>query len=148
LEPAHQGSIKESKFEQGSLMLMALMVFSIITIVITTILAIAIRENYIALNYGNREQAIQAADAGIQVGRNIILNNLAMGQAPPAEQEIIINENATASITISQSNDEFFTICSLGVVKNKRGSIIASIQIEAEILVPEKGRFVSYRYLD
>ncbi|MGI5911735.1 MAG: pilus assembly PilX N-terminal domain-containing protein [Syntrophomonadaceae bacterium] len=127
-------SCKES--ERGSAVLMSLMIFFVVSILAVAILVVAALESKISLNYVNREQALQAADAGIRVGRSIAMNYLAAGLTPPKNQNIKLNNNTTVSVNISsKENKSIINIYSKGIVREKNNTISAQQEAEAQMLV-------------
>ena len=69
--------------QAGNTTVMALMLFLILSIMTTMLISIASIEKMITANDAHTEQARQAADAGIQIARNIIMNYLVVGEALP-----------------------------------------------------------------
>ncbi|HZK44487.1 MAG TPA: pilus assembly PilX N-terminal domain-containing protein [Syntrophomonadaceae bacterium] len=99
--------------EKGNLMLMALMIFLIISIMGTSLLAVAEMENKISFNDRNAKKALLAADSGLEIARNIIIkklideNELSFADIKSAlEGTFTIEEpNLKASIKVKDSTD-------------------------------------------
>ncbi len=62
--------------EKGNLMLMALMVFLVVSIMGTTLLTVAGLENKMVNNDNKTKQALLAADAGLEIARDVIIEKL------------------------------------------------------------------------
>lgn len=123
--------------QRGSTILIALMVLLVISILGTAIIDIAGMENKIAVNDIRTEQARQAADAGIQAARMVVMNFLMEGKEIPDIPEIKLGDNISADITVNLDklySSGIVAISSAGRVKNTNGTRVTKTA-QAEIRV-------------
>ncbi|MDD3889522.1 MAG: pilus assembly PilX N-terminal domain-containing protein [Syntrophomonadaceae bacterium] len=124
--------------QAGNTTVMALMLFLILSIMTTMLISIASIEKMITANDAHTEQARQAADAGIQIARNIIMNYLVVGEALPLIPQINLGEGVSASVNIDTTRidtDAIITIIATGVVKSTEGKVLADKTAETRMLV-------------
>jgi hypothetical protein len=122
------------KRQQGSVMVMALMIFLIISVLATSIISVAAMESKMTLYDARKEQARQLADAGVQVARNVVMNYMGNGRLMNAAEknndisyinsklEVLESRNIDAEITDVDYNSRIVRIKSTGTVKNPGGS--------------------------
>ena len=78
---------KES--QQGSAIIVSLLVFMVLILLGTTILSVAAMESKVALADNQTELARQGADAGVEVARNVAMNYIGAGESIPDIADII-----------------------------------------------------------
>lgn len=127
-----QGSIHS---QRGSAMLAALMVFLILSVLGAAIISVAGMEAKMAVNDTRAEQARQAADAGIHVGRDMILNYMLAGESLPSGcPDVIVGNNAITTLAFSSiDSNGVVTITSKGQVLSDSGQVLGTKTVEAEI---------------
>ncbi len=126
---------------QGSSMLVALMVLFILSIMATMVITAASMENRISLHDSRAEQARQAADAGVTVARDVIMNYIMAGNSPTdivkSTLTLTLEDGVKAEIIDISAIDAatgVITIKSKGTVV-KSGKILATKIAEAGLRV-------------
>lgn len=143
--------------EKGSLMLLCLMLFFTISLIGTNLMAIATLNYYISANDEAAEKARQTADAGIYIGRNIMLNDGMNGENAYHLKDIEVGREAVVSIEMQYVNNdenvpfdgELILITSAGTVFRPDGTIAAKSAAKAWLLPQtsdEAGRIIAYHY--
>ena len=132
--------------QQGSAMVMALMIFLIISGLAAAIINVATLEDKIAFYHARKEQARQLADGGIQVARNVLMNYRGSGylmEEANAETDIrcinsMLNElsswNIRAEITGFSFAGSIATIESTGTVAEPGVSSVSQT-VQAKVMV-------------
>lgn len=125
--------------QQGGAMLAALMVFLVLSVLGAAIISVAGMESKMALNDARAEQARQAADSGVQIARDVLMNYLGAGKSIPAIADIGLNEiclggNSYAEIKSIALTNGMATIESEGKVKSG-GKVVASKTAQASIFI-------------
>lgn len=139
--------ISELFSQRGSVMVMALLIFLIISVLATSIISVAAMESKISLHDAREEEARQLADGGIQIARNVIMNYMGssgdyfdevkiMGVIQPKLGTIFDLDGKKIDVNIVQFSETsgIITIESTGTIKNPSGSDIKKTA-RAEILV-------------
>lgn len=134
--------IKELFSTRGSAIVMALLIFLIISVLAVSVISVAAMENKISLYDANKEQARMAADAGVEVARNVILNYLGAGKTVAdagnaLNTELDLGNGGFARVTLDNSEYE-----SKGIIKitsrgklQKSGEELAHRTAEAKMLI-------------
>jgi hypothetical protein len=125
------------KNQEGSLMLTTLFVFMVVMLMGTTILRTAIIESRLAGFSIRNEMVRQAADAGIAIARDVIINYRQAGQPIADLEEIRLNNGCQLSIEFdaSQLVNGIVTVTSRAYLKDNQGQLQASKTAVADILV-------------
>ncbi|MEA1960272.1 MAG: pilus assembly PilX N-terminal domain-containing protein [Bacillota bacterium] len=129
--------------EKGSAMVVALLIFLIVSIMGTCMLGVARMENSIAVNAERAEQARHAADAGIYIGRDVVLSYLMAGKGLPVIDNIELGNKTVVSITMKTDKDNngmldgdgVIQINSKGKVLRADGTVVASTTAQAGVCV-------------
>jgi len=125
--------------QEGSTIVITLFVFLIVSILGSALLNTAILNTKIALYDSRCEKARQAADAGIYVARDIIMNCLGAGKTlPDTIPEINLGNDAAADVAIDDS--DFYTrgvvtITSTGKITDANGNMTSKKTAVAEIKI-------------
>jgi Tfp pilus assembly protein PilX len=122
--------------QRGSAMLAALIIFLVLSVLGAATLSVVAMEARIAANDTRAEQARQAADAGIQLGRDILLNYMSSSQTVPTRFSVNINSANIAEVTIDTDrldSQRMATITSRGTSVNAAGKTLASKTARAEV---------------
>lgn len=117
---------------------MTLMVFLVISVLGLAIIEMADLEQKMAVNDDRAEQARQAAEAGVKVARNVLLNYMVVSQAVPTALNLELGNGIKAQVTIVMSplpEQELAAITSRGLYCNGVGTVIASKTIEARMTI-------------
>lgn len=138
--------VSRIKSQRGSVMVMGLFIFLVISILTTMVIRIAIIENKMAIYGLYQEQARKLADAGVQVAKNVIMNYMANGRLIKETDKNSdigyindqLEELEEKNISVKISNFDIYsgiiTIQSTGTVKNPGGSDVKA-KVQAEIFV-------------
>ena len=122
--------------QQGNAMLAVLMVFLVLSVLGAAVLSMAGLEAKMAINDTRTEQARQAADAGVQVARDIVMNNLIAGLSIPAIPQIRLSPVSSATVSVNPPDSKgIVTITSEGKITGANGQILALKTARAEMLV-------------
>lgn len=122
--------------QQGSAMIAVLMVFLVLSVLGAAILSMAGLEAKMAINDTRTEQARQAADAGVQVARDIVMNNLIAGLSIPAIPPIHLSPVSSATVSVNPPDSNgIVTITSEGKITGANGQVLARKTARAEMLV-------------
>ncbi len=124
--------------QRGSAVIVALFVLMVICLMGTAILTAAAVERKVVVSQNRVEMLRQAADAGVQVSRNIIMNYLAAGQAIPAIDDIYLENGCRVEITCDLSSideDGVISVTSRAYMEDADGSVMASKAARADLLV-------------
>jgi hypothetical protein len=122
--------------QQGNAMLAVLMVFLVLSVLGAAVLSMAGLEAKMAINDTRTEQARQAADAGVQVARDIVMNNLIAGLSIPAIPQIHLSPVSSATVSVNPPDSNgIVTITSEGKITGANGQILALKTARAEMLV-------------
>ncbi len=126
--------------QQGSAVIVALFVLMVICLMGTAVLSVAAVERKVVVSQNKVEMLRQAADAGVQVARNIIMNYLAAGQAIPAIDDIYLENGCRVEIScdpgsIDNNNNGVVKVTSRAYWEDADGGVMASKAARADLLV-------------
>ncbi len=126
--------------EQGSAVIVALLAFMVICLMGTALLSAAAIERKVAVSQNRVELLRQAADAGIEAGRNIIINYWAAGQALPAMEDIYLENECRVEINCdldSLNDNGIISITARAFMEDANGNLIASKAARADLLLDD-----------
>lgn len=125
------------KNQEGSLMLTTLLVFMVVMLMGVAILRVSSIEGRLANFAIINELARQAADSGVAIARDIIINYRQAGEQIANIGEIELNNGCLVNIEYDSSQIEngIITVTSRGYVKDGQGKTQASKTAVADILV-------------
>jgi len=117
-----------AKSQQGSALLFVLLAFMIVLVMAGTVMEIMFIESKVSMGFSDEEMARQAADAGIAVARDVIMNYLAAGKSPPALADIYLHNGCRVHITydLSQITEGKVVITSRGFVEDGSCRILST----------------------
>jgi Tfp pilus assembly protein PilX len=145
---------KTIQTQSGSVMLFAVMVFLIVSIIGTAMMGIARLESRIAINDARDEEARQAADAGIAIGSNILLNCLLAGHTLPSITQVELANGTFVQVRFIEGNegaDEVVQIRAEATAPGTVGAVCINTAVAGVAIAgdnAEIGSTVSYGYLD
>jgi Tfp pilus assembly protein PilX len=126
------------KPEQGSIMLTTVVVFLVLTIVGMAIISITGTELNITANDVRAEQARQAADAGVQVGREVLLNYALSSRAAPESLSVELSHGVRVNLFLDVKRTgigQLASITSQGICYDQSGYKTASKTVKAQIRI-------------
>ncbi len=124
--------------QQGSALIVALFVLMVICLMGAAVLSAAAVERKVVASQNRVELLRQAADGGIQVARNVIMNYMAVGQAIPDIGDISLENGLRVEIScdLANMNDNgVISITSRAYMEDAYGMVIGSKAVRAELLV-------------
>lgn len=122
--------------QKGSAILVSLMVLLAVTLLGIAVIGIAGMETKMAVNDIRTEEARQAADAGIQVARDMVMNHMIAGIDIPAIPQISLSPNTSSTVSVSLPDSKgIVTITSQGKITDTNGNILARKTARAEVFV-------------
>lgn len=140
--------------QQGGVMLLAVMVFLMVSMISTAMVGVAQLESKIAINDARDEQARQAADAGIAIGQNILLNYMLADQNLPSTEQVELENGTSVQISfqdLAEAADGVVQIRAEGRAKGIGGAVSINTAVAGIVASGndvEPGSIVSYQYLD
>ncbi|KUG05043.1 hypothetical protein ASZ90_017532 [hydrocarbon metagenome] len=122
---------------KGSAVIVAMFVLMVICLIGAAVLCAAMVERKVVISQNRMELLRQAADGGIQVARNIIMNYMAAGQAIPAIDDLYLENGLRVAISCDMNsiNDNgVISVTSRAYMEDDYG-ITATKAVRAELLI-------------
>ncbi len=129
------GAVKDH--QKGSALMVTLLVLMLVCLTGAAVLTAAAVERKVVVSQNRVELLRQAADGGVQVARNIIMNYMAAGQAIPAMDDILLDNGLRVSISCDPSSIDnmIVTVTSRAYMEDADGKVTATKAVRAELLV-------------